>query len=72
MVMNDVYVSPEYELPISSGEYEIKGIIGEGITKYDAETCTFLPTPGVIGIKGWRYPMPDAADIEEYRLRGRQ
>ncbi len=69
--MSDGYVSVEYELPISSGEYEIKGIIGEGVAFFDAERDAFLPSPGVIGIRGWRYILPNAEDLAEFRLRSR-
>ena len=65
------YISPDWELPISSGEVEIKGIIGEGITCYDAERGAFSPAPRVIGIVGWRYPLPDAEDVAEFRARKR-
>lgn len=67
--MNEPYISPEWELPISSGEVEIKGIIGEGVAYYDADKGAFNPSPGVIGVVGWRYPLPDADDIAEFRAR---
>lgn len=69
--MSDGYISPEDKLPISSGEYGIKGIIGEGVAYFDAERDAFLPSPGVIGVVGWRYILPDAADIAEFRARAR-
>ena len=69
--MTNEYISPDWELPISSGEVEIKGIIGEGITCYDAERDAFDPSLGVIGVVGWRYPLPDADDIAEFRARKR-
>lgn len=63
------YISPDWELPISSGEYEVKGFVGEGVAYYDSEKGAFNPSPGVIGVVGWRVPLPDADDIAEFRAR---
>lgn len=65
------YISPDWELPISSGEYEVKGFVGEGVAYYDSEKGAFNPSPGVIGVIGWRVPQPDAADLAEFRARER-
>ena len=68
-MMPDTYISPDWELPISSGEYEVKGFVGEGVAYYDSEKGAFNPSPGVIGVIGWRVPLPEAADLAEFRAR---
>ena len=68
--MPDGFISPEWEMPISDGLYEVRGMFGKvGVTLYDRARGGFIPIPGIIGLTGWRPYVPDGADIAEFRAR---
>ncbi len=69
--MPDGFISPEYELPLSDGLYEVWDMLGRvAVTLFDVSRSAFLPAPGIVGVKGWREYIPDEEDIAEYRERG--
>ncbi len=74
----DGFVSAEYELPCEDGTYEVLALaVREGRTvcevidaEYSTEAGGFAPMPGMASEPCWRYPLPDEADLAEFRARG--
>lgn len=67
--MTNGFISAEYELPPCDGIYEVLTVHGVIECEYLSEAGGFIPMPGMAGEPPWRYALPDADDLAEFRAR---
>ena len=70
--IHNPFISFEYEHPSEDGTYEVLTLYGVVEAEYDSELDIFVSLPNFAASEPpWRHSVPNAKDMEEYRLRGR-